>query len=857
MVPIRDPKLVGKKIDCPKCKYRFVVEDPEGADGEPVAAAEGKAKAAGKKGGNNVLILGSALGGIALIVLGVGLYLLIAGGGDSNAGKPVTPSVPPVTSTTPAVSTPVTAAAVTNPTPAPDATASTTPAVSLTSPANQASGTAPPAPAAEALDPGVQTQVGEISNLLPNDTQAVISINVDRLRNSTLGQQAFETPFGFRPDTFKNGFGLGIEEIAWLLRGENFGQNWSFNVIKTHRDVTLADFVGPLGLKKAAKSPVQGRNYFVIAPNPLVDHLSTILQSEIESREMRTGGRKKESSGPLTLALLDSKTVVVAQEDAMQEFLQASAQPRKQSRMAGDSASAGPDGSAGGLPSPGERGGRGVAAAGDGPQFTDRNTYLTIEPALKTMLDRIETDKDNLVLSMAQRLQSDPAIVNRVREATGFRQLEVNGMNVLGVALLQLNNEKCKGEVAVDFFREQTAKDLEEALKGALPGAAQVLGLFLGGLKIDVDGAGGGGGSESVADNGPPAGGPGRKGGAVGASGNPSRAGSTGGGNAGDPKSSMKLERKGRTLVLNVDLSLNEKAYDRVYALSQGFVMRARGMVDMAGGQPRWYELAAAATKYRTDAVVKEKKPANAYPRGTFPREDGQGRLSRTWPPNQRVSWMAGLLPFLGYQEIYDDIRLQDSWKSEMNVKQGSVLIPAFLDPRYPRPSWRAHPPSLGITRDLGATHFVGVAGIGQDAADYSASDPAVAKKLGVFGYERRTNAKDITDGLSNTIFMIQVPPTHQRPWIAGGGATVVGIPESRGIAPFVVTEGGKRGAHVLMCDGSVRFIREDISDDVMKALCTIKGGEEIADVNSVAPKADPPKGPALKTAASAKAGGE
>src|SRR5262249_53201265 len=28
MVPIRDANLVGRKIDCPKCKYRFVVEDP-------------------------------------------------------------------------------------------------------------------------------------------------------------------------------------------------------------------------------------------------------------------------------------------------------------------------------------------------------------------------------------------------------------------------------------------------------------------------------------------------------------------------------------------------------------------------------------------------------------------------------------------------------------------------------------------------------------------------------------------------------------------------------------------------------------------------------------------------------------
>ena len=27
MVPIRDPGLIGRKIDCPKCKYRFVVDD--------------------------------------------------------------------------------------------------------------------------------------------------------------------------------------------------------------------------------------------------------------------------------------------------------------------------------------------------------------------------------------------------------------------------------------------------------------------------------------------------------------------------------------------------------------------------------------------------------------------------------------------------------------------------------------------------------------------------------------------------------------------------------------------------------------------------------------------------------------
>src|SRR5271169_1353617 len=28
LVPIRDAAMIGKKVECPKCKYRFVVEEP-------------------------------------------------------------------------------------------------------------------------------------------------------------------------------------------------------------------------------------------------------------------------------------------------------------------------------------------------------------------------------------------------------------------------------------------------------------------------------------------------------------------------------------------------------------------------------------------------------------------------------------------------------------------------------------------------------------------------------------------------------------------------------------------------------------------------------------------------------------
>src|SRR5690242_3496705 len=53
LVPIRDPKLVGRKIDCPKCKYRFVVEapadEPQEEQAEAAAPAEKPRPQAAKK----------------------------------------------------------------------------------------------------------------------------------------------------------------------------------------------------------------------------------------------------------------------------------------------------------------------------------------------------------------------------------------------------------------------------------------------------------------------------------------------------------------------------------------------------------------------------------------------------------------------------------------------------------------------------------------------------------------------------------------------------------------------------------------------------------------------------------------
>src|SRR5262245_34184536 len=127
MVAVKDTSFIGKKIDCPKCKLRFVVEDPDAGD-EEVKPAKGKASAVTakkptngkatngtavkkkpglkarsadddeddrpspkkKKQGGSTMLLGLALGGVALllIVAGVVVFLMMGDDKKPSAGGP-------------------------------------------------------------------------------------------------------------------------------------------------------------------------------------------------------------------------------------------------------------------------------------------------------------------------------------------------------------------------------------------------------------------------------------------------------------------------------------------------------------------------------------------------------------------------------------------------------------------------------------------------------------------------------------------------------------------------------------------------------------------------------------------------
>ncbi len=196
--------------------------------------------------------------------------------------------------------------------------------------------------------------------------------------------------------------------------------------------------------------------------------------------------------------------------------------------------------------------------------------------------------------------------------------------------------------------------------------------------------------------------------------------------------------------------------------------------------------------------------------------------------PKNRISFMAGLLPYLGQQTLLDQVRFDQSWRDPGNWMAGSTIVPQFLDPSYPGRSRQVNIGELPV--DFAATHYVGIAGVGLDAASYKYGDPATKFKRGAFSYDQSATLDEIGAGrgVSNTILMIQIPHdgvTGVSPWIAGGGATLRGVPENNSIAPFISTSHDKkRGTYAMMADGSVRFIDQSISDEAFKAMCTIAG---------------------------------
>lgn len=855
-VPIKDRSLVGKKIDCPKCKYRFVVEDPATDDEKkddaksakkPAAAKASAAAPAAKKpapaakgapaktspdkkpsgkaksddnedgekkprskkqsGSNTTMMLGIGLGAVALVLLGIaGIFLAPMMFGDSNS----------VSYNSNSGITPM---------PSPGGT--------------EDGGTGEEPPPMQEGGEKEAPILPDVTNFLPNDSQAVYSINVKRLLESSAGTAMFQTAGAFNRDHFRHTTGIPIDNVARVVSASNAAQKWVFNVIRTSKPFIKAELVRNLNTRPGPGGPIEGREWYLTEAN--YDPTSRFF----------LGG---ELASELALHVLDDYTFVLATPPVLQAFLKDKTKPKHLTDAAPVTPTPG-----GGMNPPGvdPAGGAGtpVGAEGGMPGVSDpsgmgqppvvstsvvgSDSYMTIPTPLKRVLDKLESGKQPVVFSTAADMKAAPdpkglerqfGLLGSIGDAKMIEQ-QSQQFRTVGVALVNFAPNRLTGLGVVECQGADEAKALQLLASVALPSVADGLGKELD-VKIKIPNAqmpptGMGPGGIDEGGMGPGYGMPpgvdpmGMEGGAFPGSGGGVRPMPP---NSGVQKtdSTISLQAQDKLLVFNFDVALKRESYDKVMGGARQMLIQAKGAYEMARGQNRIHELAAALS-----AAAKAK---NHFPRGTAAREPSPDHGNLPWRPDQRVSWMPEVLPYLSgeFQGLSSQINgLGKSWREEENLVAAATLVPAFLSANSPPQSWWVNYPRVPVP--VAATHFVGISGVGLDAAEYTSGDAAVAKRMGVFGYDRVTQLSDVTDGLRNTIAVIQVPPTIKAPWLASGGATVRGVPETDSIRPFVCAKHkDKPGTFAIFCDGTVRFIPATISDDDFKALCTIAGGEEV-----------------------------
>jgi len=170
---------------------------------------------------------------------------------------------------------------------------------------------------------------------------------------------------------------------------------------------------------------------------------------------------------------------------------------------------------------------------------------------------------------------------------------------------------------------------------------------------------------------------------------------------------------------------------------------------------------------------------------------DSQGRALH--------GWQTMLLPFLEEEITFKQINRDLPWNHQYNRPPFKRVIPTFINPVV------GDDPSL---EGYGLSHYSG------NVYVFGRDDPI------------RLNETDFPDGTSNTLMVGEAlanfkPWGHPKNW-RDPGLGINTTPDGFG------NPGSYKGAQFLMADGSIRFITNKVSPEVLKALAMPSGRAKI-----------------------------
>ena len=193
------------------------------------------------------------------------------------------------------------------------------------------------------------------------------------------------------------------------------------------------------------------------------------------------------------------------------------------------------------------------------------------------------------------------------------------------------------------------------------------------------------------------------------------------------------------------------------------------------------------------------------FPVGTIPNDELK--------PEERLSWLTSLLPYLEENDLYDRLDTKQAWNSKAQSAAQYRQVDVFR-----------HPANDGPPGRWPVVDYVGMAGLGKDAPNLPVSSP----RAGVFGYNRKVRFRDLVDGASNTMAVTEASD-NTGPWLQGGPSTIRPLTKRPYVnGPDGIGGPSPGGINVLMADGSVRFVSEDVDPKLFERLITINDGNPV-----------------------------